>query len=139
MCFQFLQLQDIGDAFPSTPEARRQIIGDPASHVALLPFSSGTTGLPKSVQLSHFNLVANLTQISTHEELLGPTADGSRDRALGENREERWSRTGRFDCRLEYRRRVCDFRLYLLLRHGKWLIEEVQRRKRRQSERVSKK
>ena len=76
--------QDKGDAFPSTPEARRQLIGDPASRVALLPFSSGTTGLPKSVQLSHFNLVANSLQITTHEGLFGPTNDGSRDRALGE-------------------------------------------------------
>uniref|UniRef100_A0A182N4V8 AMP-dependent synthetase/ligase domain-containing protein n=1 Tax=Anopheles dirus TaxID=7168 RepID=A0A182N4V8_9DIPT len=29
---------------------------------AILPYSSGTTGLPKGVELSHFNLVANLAQ-----------------------------------------------------------------------------
>lgn len=29
---------------------------------ALLPYSSGTTGLPKGVQLNHTNLVANLEQ-----------------------------------------------------------------------------
>lgn len=34
---------------------------DPNS-VALLPYSSGTTGLPKGVQLTHYNLVANLEQ-----------------------------------------------------------------------------
>jgi acyl-CoA synthetase (AMP-forming)/AMP-acid ligase II len=34
---------------------------DPGS-VAVLPFSSGTTGLPKVVQLTHRNLVANLEQ-----------------------------------------------------------------------------
>ena len=35
---------------------------DPATQIAALPFSSGTTGLPKGVQLTHRNLVANLAQ-----------------------------------------------------------------------------
>lgn len=33
-----------------------------AKATALLPYSSGTTGLPKGVQLTHYNLVANLEQ-----------------------------------------------------------------------------
>ncbi|KAF5302854.1 hypothetical protein FQA39_LY02034 [Lamprigera yunnana] len=33
-----------------------------ATDVALLPYSSGTTGLPKGVQLTHRNVVANLCQ-----------------------------------------------------------------------------
>jgi len=36
---------------------------DPENDLAVLPYSSGTTGLPKGVMLSHRNLVANLIQI----------------------------------------------------------------------------
>ncbi|MGH2652437.1 MAG: AMP-binding protein, partial [Actinomycetota bacterium] len=35
---------------------------DPADDLAALPYSSGTTGLPKGVMLTHHNLVANLCQ-----------------------------------------------------------------------------
>jgi acyl-CoA synthetase (AMP-forming)/AMP-acid ligase II len=35
---------------------------DPATHIAVLPYSSGTTGVPKGVELSHRNLVANVEQ-----------------------------------------------------------------------------
>jgi len=38
---------------------------DPLQDVAVMPFSSGTTGPPKGVCLSHFNLVANLCQITS--------------------------------------------------------------------------
>lgn len=31
--------------------------------IAFLPYSSGTTGLPKGVQLTHRNIVANLSQL----------------------------------------------------------------------------
>jgi acyl-CoA synthetase (AMP-forming)/AMP-acid ligase II len=40
-----------------------QVTFDPATHIAALPYSSGTTGNPKGVALSHRNLVANLAQI----------------------------------------------------------------------------
>ncbi|GAA1868600.1 AMP-binding protein [Myceligenerans crystallogenes] len=35
---------------------------DPATHLAVLPYSSGTTGRPKGVMLTHRNLVANVVQ-----------------------------------------------------------------------------
>ena len=36
---------------------------DPPTDLAVLPYSSGTTGLPKGVMLTHRNLVANLCQL----------------------------------------------------------------------------
>ncbi|MCK8613263.1 4-coumarate--CoA ligase family protein [Gordonia sp. C13] len=45
---------------------------DPKTHVAVLPYSSGTTGNPKGVALSHRNLVANVAQLRP---LQGMTAD----------------------------------------------------------------
>jgi len=45
---------------------------DPATHVAVIPYSSGTTGFAKGVQLSHTNLVANVVQCAP---VLDATAD----------------------------------------------------------------
>jgi 4-coumarate--CoA ligase len=39
-----------------------QVPVDPHESVVVLPYSSGTTGLPKGVMLTHFNLVANIQQ-----------------------------------------------------------------------------
>ena len=40
-----------------------QVSFAPSTHVAVLPYSSGTTGNPKGVMLTHRNLVANIAQI----------------------------------------------------------------------------
>jgi acyl-CoA synthetase (AMP-forming)/AMP-acid ligase II len=60
----------VGEAEGATPLT--ELLGDPAaapspeidpgSDLAVLPYSSGTTGLPKGVMLSHRNLVANMSQ-----------------------------------------------------------------------------
>ena len=48
------------DAGAATSRPRSRI--DPANDLVVLPYSSGTTGLPKGVMLTHRNLVANLCQ-----------------------------------------------------------------------------
>ncbi|MGZ6777402.1 MAG: 4-coumarate--CoA ligase family protein [Mycobacterium sp.] len=42
---------------------------DPATHLAVLPYSSGTTGNPKGVMLTHRNLVANIAQIRAAQDV----------------------------------------------------------------------
>ncbi|WPP68916.1 AMP-binding protein [Acinetobacter pittii] len=38
---------------------------DPTNDIAVLPYSSGTTGVPKGVMLSHKNLMVNITQAAS--------------------------------------------------------------------------
>ncbi|HEX8053577.1 MAG TPA: 4-coumarate--CoA ligase family protein [Thermoleophilaceae bacterium] len=44
------------------PDEAPEVEIDPDGDLAVLPYSSGTTGLPKGVMLSHRNLVANMSQ-----------------------------------------------------------------------------
>lgn len=42
-------------------------VSNSTDDIAFLPYSSGTTGLPKGVQLTHQNIVANVCQLSHPE------------------------------------------------------------------------
>jgi len=46
----------------ATPGPAPSVPIDPRQDVVALPYSSGTTGLPKGVMLTHYNLVANISQ-----------------------------------------------------------------------------
>lgn len=56
----FLQLQSSG------PAPSRYAV-DPKNDVVLLVYSSGTTGFPKGVRLTHYNMVAQCAQIAASE------------------------------------------------------------------------
>ncbi|NUS40207.1 MAG: AMP-binding protein, partial [Terrabacter sp.] len=63
---------DGADGHPSLGEllagrhAAPDVVFDPRTHLAVLPYSSGTTGLPKGVMLTHRNLVANVVQTEAY-------------------------------------------------------------------------
>ncbi|MCG8925613.1 AMP-binding protein [Lentzea sp. CC55] len=69
---------DGAEGYPSLPELLAnthpvpEVSIDPANDIAVLPYSSGTTALPKGVMLTHRNLVANLVQCGPILSDVGP-------------------------------------------------------------------
>lgn len=53
----FADLLQHGDVVPDVPI-------DPTVDLVALPYSSGTSGIPKGVMLTHYNLVANIAQVA---------------------------------------------------------------------------
>jgi long-chain acyl-CoA synthetase len=61
------QIQQAGlllfkDLIKTSPEQKPDITIDPAQDIAALPYTGGTTGLPKAAVLTHYNMVALMTQ-----------------------------------------------------------------------------
>jgi acyl-CoA synthetase (AMP-forming)/AMP-acid ligase II len=54
------ELDSLLEGVSEEPEA---VPLDPKNDLAVLPYSSGTTGLPKGVMLTHFNLTSNIRQL----------------------------------------------------------------------------
>ncbi|EXJ66288.1 uncharacterized protein A1O5_10440 [Cladophialophora psammophila CBS 110553] len=61
-----------------------------ASTTAVINYSSGTTGLPKGVEISHYNLVANSTQFLFKRNLVADTPQGRARKARLDLSGERW-------------------------------------------------
>ncbi|MDQ6799650.1 MAG: AMP-binding protein, partial [Acidobacteriota bacterium] len=65
----------IGDSFDALLNSEGEapaVTIDPANDVVAMPYSSGTTGMPKGVMLTHRNLVANIVQCAS---VFGVTRD----------------------------------------------------------------
>jgi len=67
MCKIFQDLITRGKSLPPVNPDRT------CDDLAILPFSSGTTGLPKGVMLTHRNLVSNIMMVHSSVNTFHPT------------------------------------------------------------------
>ncbi len=57
------EIEDVWSIAETEPPEPEPVEVDPENDIAVLPYSSGTTGLPKGVMLTHYNLTSNLKQM----------------------------------------------------------------------------
>ncbi|KAJ5794632.1 phenylacetyl-CoA ligase pclA-Penicillium chrysogenum [Penicillium paradoxum] len=79
------ELLEAGKSLPPVEELKWSA-GEGTRRTAFLCYSSGTSGLPKGVMISHRNVIANVLQIKAHEEsyrTAGGTKPPSTEVALG--------------------------------------------------------
>ncbi|KAG9256005.1 uncharacterized protein F5Z01DRAFT_532953 [Emericellopsis atlantica] len=79
----FTSIEDLiskGRQLPSIPRTP-WVRGQGRRQVAYLCYSSGTSGTPKGVMVSHFNIIANILQMTLYESTFRPQED--RDVILG--------------------------------------------------------
>jgi 4-coumarate--CoA ligase len=73
------QLIDEGTKRKSPLPPLRLAKGEGKKRLAFLSYSSGTTGLPKGVMISHYNIISNVLQMAVH----GKDESDKRDVTLG--------------------------------------------------------
>jgi acyl-CoA synthetase (AMP-forming)/AMP-acid ligase II len=62
-------IEDLPNLVGGVPEDYRPVTINAREDVAVLPYSSGTTGLPKGVMLTHYNIACNVKQGLATEQL----------------------------------------------------------------------